>query len=263
MSKMKYIATLSGGKDSTVMCDLLLKNNYQVDYIVFSDTLDEFDEMYSYIDKLDEYFKSRYNKTITRLKPKKTYDDFIFKIRAYGERVGELTGLPTAMSPFCEWRRDAKIAPFEKWAKQFKHYKVYIGITIDEQDRTKRDDEHFLYPLIDNFQMSERDCKEYLIEQEMENPLYRHFNRTGCKKCFYQSEKDFFNIWKYYPKVWAEMKEYEKRVQEHPKAKEENKYWFTGFRTCNDMEQMFIKADKQGSLFDFSDEPLKDCFCKI
>ena len=24
-----YIATLSGGKDSTVMCDLLLKNNWE------------------------------------------------------------------------------------------------------------------------------------------------------------------------------------------------------------------------------------------
>ncbi len=30
MSKMKYIATISGGKDSTVMCDLLLKNNYPI-----------------------------------------------------------------------------------------------------------------------------------------------------------------------------------------------------------------------------------------
>jgi hypothetical protein len=29
------------------------------------------------------------------------------------------------------------------------------------------------------------------------------------------------------------------------------------------MENKFIEADKQGSLFDFSDEPLKDCFCKI
>ena len=32
MKNTKYIATISGGKDSTVMCDLLLKNNYQVDY---------------------------------------------------------------------------------------------------------------------------------------------------------------------------------------------------------------------------------------
>ena len=29
------------------------------------------------------------------------------------------------------------------------------------------------------------------------------------------------------------------------------------------MEKKFKTIDNQGSLFDFSDEPLKDCFCKI
>ena len=55
---MKYIATISGGKDSTVMCDLLLKNGYQVDYIVFNNTLIEHKEMYQYINKLEKYFKA-------------------------------------------------------------------------------------------------------------------------------------------------------------------------------------------------------------
>jgi len=71
MNDTVYIATISGGKDSVTMCDLLLKNGHKVDYIVFNDTLDEFEEMYSYLDRVEEYFKSRYKKTITRLKPKK------------------------------------------------------------------------------------------------------------------------------------------------------------------------------------------------
>ena len=41
-----------------------------------------------------------------------------------------------------------------------------------------------------------------------------------------------------------------------------NKYWFPNFKTISDYEKEFIKIN-QGSLFDFSDEPLKDCFCKI
>ena len=263
MNKTVYIATLSGGKDSTAMCDLLLNNGYPVDYIVFNDTFDEFDEMYEYIDKVEKYFKSRYGKTITRLKPTKTYDEYIFHVRTRGEKVGEIVGLTNASSRFCEWRRYAKTAPFEKWVRQFEDYKVYFGITMDEQNRANRNNEHYLYPLIDIFKMKERDCQQYLIEQEMENPLYRHFTRTGCKKCFYQSERDFFNIWKHYPKVWDEMKEYERRVQAHPASKKENSYWFTNYRTCKDMEIEFEKEDKQGSLYNFSNEPLKDCFCKI
>lgn len=38
---MKYIATLSGGKDSTAMVDMLLRNQKPLDYIVFKDTLHE------------------------------------------------------------------------------------------------------------------------------------------------------------------------------------------------------------------------------
>ena len=71
MSKKIYIAKLSGGKDSTAMVDLLLRNNYPLDYILFCDTLAEFGAMYEYLDKLDAYFKKAYGKSITRTKPKK------------------------------------------------------------------------------------------------------------------------------------------------------------------------------------------------
>ena len=52
MQDLIYIAKLSGGKDSTAMCDLLLKNNYPLDFILFCDTLAEFDEMYVYLNKV-------------------------------------------------------------------------------------------------------------------------------------------------------------------------------------------------------------------
>ncbi len=68
-----YIATISGGKDSVTMCDLLLKNGYPVDEIIFTDTREEFEEMYIYLEKVKEYFLTRYKKTITVLKPKKTF----------------------------------------------------------------------------------------------------------------------------------------------------------------------------------------------
>ena len=263
---MKYIATISGGKDSTAMCDLLLKKGFPVDYIVFNDTTDEFDEMYEYLDKVEEYFLTRYNKKITRLKPVKNYDDYIFRVLSRGENVGSVAGLPNGVQGFCEWRRDAKIRPFERWIKAEKigEHKIYMGITLDEAHRTDRNS-NFLYPLIDDFMLSEENCKAYLINQEMENPLYKHFSRTGCRKCQFQSDRDFFNIWKHYPKVWQEFADYESKVRELKMngASVVSESWFTDHRTCLDMETKFIKTDKQGSLFDFSNEPLKDCFCKI
>lgn len=43
-----YIATLSGGKDSAAMLDLLLRDKKPLDHIVFYDTLHEFAAMYEY-----------------------------------------------------------------------------------------------------------------------------------------------------------------------------------------------------------------------
>jgi len=255
---MKYIATISGGKDSTVMCDLLLKNGYPVDEIIFADTLMEFEDMYLYIDKLKEYFKARYGKSITVLKPDSDFKEWCFGTITRGEREGRVRGIPTVDGGVCYWRREAKVKPLDKYLKNTKIVK-YIGFTLGE-DRNVDDTDFVVhkYPLRDDFKMTEEDCKAYLINQEMENPLYRHFNRTGCFMCPFQSDKSFYETYKNYPKEWEYMKGIEQKLDGSV-----NDFWFTKYRTIEDMEKEFIKADRQGSLFDFSDEPLKDCFCKI
>lgn len=267
-----YIATISGGKDSTVMCDMLLKNNYPVDYIIFTDTLAEHKEMYEYIDKVNDYFKSRYKKEITILKPNKTPEDIMFaKVidRKGVKRVGQIKGIPNPIAGFCEWRSEAKLKPIERWKKKLgiKNVKTYIGFTLDEGDRANRDDDCTnLYPLIDNFKMSEEQCKQYLIVQEMENPLYKHFSRTGCAWCPASSMRDKYQIWKHYPDVWDFMKKTEERLVKLEESGETiiSIGWHRQkSESISFLEKQFISMNKQGSLFDFSDEPLKDCFCKI
>lgn len=95
---------------------------------------------------------------------------------------------------------------------------------------------------------------------EMENPLYRLFNRTGCRLCPYQSEQDFYTIWRYMPEVWAEYVAYEEEVKNHEREAISNT-WFINHQTCADMEKKF----KRWQFLDFkpSSEPLKNCFCKI
>ena len=264
--KMKYIATLSGGKDSTAMIDLLLRHKKPLDYIVFYDTLHEFGLMYEYIDKLGKYFKARYNKKITMLKPKKSFEDCVFARISRGENEGAIRGLPAPQTQgFCAWRRDSKVAPFEAWLKENikDDYKIYIGFTTSEQGR-KMSDERFLYPLIDDFCMSENDCVAYLRDREMENPLYRYFTRTGCSFCPAQSERAFYEVFKNFPDEWAYMKDIETKLRNLVDSGERvlNAFWFSNFKSCDDMEKEFKKREMQKG-FIFDDEPLKDCFCKI
>lgn len=265
-----YIGTESGGKDSTTQNDLLLKNGFPLDEIIFTDTLEEFEEMYIYISKLNKYFKTRYKKEITILKPKTTFDDWCFGIikKSTAKRKGQVRGIPTK-DGMCYWRRESKIYPMERYLKEkYPNKKIvfYIGYTLGE-NRSVQDTDNFkyIYPLRDIFKMTEDDCKAYLINQDMENPLYKHFSRTGCAMCPFQSDKSWFNVWKYYPKIWEKMKEREFLLDNliYNGIDVVNKYWFVGHKTILEKENEFRIKDNQSSLFDFSDEPVKDCFCKI
>ena len=260
----------SGGKDSTCLIDKELRAGKRIDYIVFTDTTKEFPEMYDYINKVSKYWIIRYKVIYIHLYPQNDFDSIIFNVRGENgvactnpNNKGKIAGLLNPTVGFCEWRNCSKITPFEKWikCKAFKDddYLLYLGFTIDESSRCKRGTNQ-RYPLIDIYRYREVDCSNYLKEYELENPLYRYFARTGCRLCPYQSPLDYYNIWRYFPEVWEEFKEYEKRVIEHPK-KAISSHWFQNFKTTADKEEEFKKWYSLG--FEPSDEPLKNCMCKV
>jgi 3'-phosphoadenosine 5'-phosphosulfate sulfotransferase (PAPS reductase)/FAD synthetase len=235
---MKYILAWSGGKDSTALLLKLLENNYPLDYIFFSDSTLEFEEMYKYIDKIKKYIKKKYNKEVIILKPETSFEEWVFgKIkRKNAKRYGWVRGLPVKNIP-CFWRREAKVKSFEKWVKKNikEDYRVYLGYTSDEVHRKQKDDK-FLYPLIDDFNMSEEDCKNYLVEKNMLNPLYNYFRRTGCAICPYQAEKNWITIYKYFPKEWNYAKEIEKKLLEISKKEPViNPYFLNKQKTLDEL----------------------------
>ena len=73
------IANLSGGRDSSCMVVRYLELGNNIDYIIFCDTGFEFQEMYEYIDKLDNYLKKEFNKSITRLDSSKEIEKWAFQ----------------------------------------------------------------------------------------------------------------------------------------------------------------------------------------
>lgn len=266
-----YIGTISFGKDSTAMNDLLLKNGYPIDEIIFTDTLKEFDDMYTYGKKVNEYFKSRYNKEITFLKPLATFEEWCFGVikDKTAERFGAIRGipLPSDNESMCFHRRETKVKPLDKYLKdKYPDKKIvkYIGYTKGEGRNIKNEKNlKHVYPLKHIFKMNEERCKEYLINQDMENPLYRYFSRTGCYLCPFQSERSMYQLYKNFNHLWEKMKWIENILEDYEKQgfRVMNRFFFTDKKTCSDMEKEFeFKAD---DLFDFSDEPLKDCFCKI
>ncbi len=89
---MKYIANLSGGKDSTAMLLMLLEKGMQVDYIVFADTGKDFPQMRDHLAKLELYLKEHHPEApaITYLKADYSFDYLMFEHeKTKGKRKGE------------------------------------------------------------------------------------------------------------------------------------------------------------------------------
>ena len=93
------------------MCDLLLKNGYPVDYIIFNDTTNEYKLMYEYVEKLKTYFKERYKKEIIITTPIRNFKDSILRkvTRSKNNRNGQYVGIPVANGEaICHLRKNFK-----------------------------------------------------------------------------------------------------------------------------------------------------------
>lgn len=258
MIKKTYIALFSGGRDSTAMVEILLKNKKPIDYIIFNDTLLEFDLMYNFINKFSNYLKKKYDKEIIINKPKSTFSEWVFGNITRGDRRGWIRGLPMLKDP-CFWKRESKVKTTENFIKEnnIKNPVYYIGYTYSEQKRSQVKSTNQIFPLIEN-RICEAGVDRILQEINMINPLYEYFERTGCAICPYQSDRAFYTLMIKFPKIWGLMKWYELELKELIKKGNNvvNSQW-DDRRTILEMEQRFLNNNHL-----YSTEPKKSCECK-
>lgn len=140
---MRYIASWSGGKDSTASIILAHEHNEPLDLIIFSEVM--FDENIS--GELPEHIDFIKNKAIPVfegwgyevkiLHSDKTYIDCFHHRTVRGKRVGMKKGF--VMSGHCDVQRDCKLKAIKMFCKSVDvNFTQYIGIAIDETVRTER-----------------------------------------------------------------------------------------------------------------------------
>jgi len=259
---MEHIVKLSGGRDSTAMLFYMLDNNMPIDHIIFSDTGQEFYQMYEYLEKVDERLKTQYGMSITTLGHKRgdTFEDWVFGILNRGKKKGFVRGLPHVIQK-CYWQRESKSNPVDHWIKQnnIGDHTLYIGYTYSEKKRAKANTSiNQVYPLIDS-RMCESDVDNLLRRIELVNPLYDYFYRTGCAMCPYQKIRGFYLLWLKFNEKWEWMKDIEHKLM---KMEDEgvsviNSQWNIRY-SLDELEESF----KNGDIL-FEVEAPKACDCEI
>lgn len=147
---MKYIASVSFGKDSLAMLLMLIEKNMQIDEVIFYDTGMEFQAIYNARDTAKQMLSAK-NIKYTELRPK---EPFLYKMleKEVHKRDGSIQHGYGLCGGRCRWGTTEKNITISKYLKQQygKNYKEYIGIAADETKRVEKErNEHKLLPLLD------------------------------------------------------------------------------------------------------------------
>lgn len=204
-----YVASLSGGKDSTAMVLRLIEEKWPLDLVLFCDTGLEFPQMYKHIEKLEKELPV----PIVRLKEEKGFEYYFlhYRPRRRNKELTDKAGFSWA-GPRNRWCTSTlKVRVIERYLSGLrKDYEIvqYIGIAADEPQQVKE----FRYPLVE-WRMTEKDCLDYCYERGYDwGGLYRLFSRISCWCCPLQGLEELRMLRRELPQLWKQLLEWESKT---------------------------------------------------
>lgn len=240
---MEYLAMCSCGKDSLAMVLKLIETNAPLDEVVFYDTGMEFDAIYNNWNKLCLFLQQQGIKA-TVLKPPVPFEEKAFNILVHKRKGGTQYGYSWCGGK-CRWGTTDKIRFMDKYCEK-KQAIVYIGIASDELKRIKSKRKQYKkLPLVE-WGMTEQECLAYCRENgwnwdEDGVDLYEILNRVSCWCCRNKNKKELRNIYRFLPKYWEKLKEFQSKTSFPMKKYYKN---HVEYGTVFELEQVFKKDEE-------------------
>ncbi len=209
---MEYIASISYGKDSLAMLEVIHQNGLPLDRIVHveiwatKDIPAEFPEMVEFKKRADKVIFERYGKVVEHITAPKTYEDyFYYKCKGKKSRnAGKIYGFPLQKGNWCNSRLKVDVLD-----KVQKGNVVYIGIAVDEPKRYHTLTENKRSPLVE-YEWTEKMCRDFCKKFGLLSPTYTTSLRGGCWFCHNQSVGQLRVLRKQYPDLWKKLLEWDK-----------------------------------------------------
>lgn len=211
--KHTYWASVSGGKDSLLMFQLIIRNpdKYPLNGVVHF----ELEIDYPFIHDVVSEIRKTCNKLgipFISIKPRTSWQTLYNKY-----------GFPSSSTRWCNmsYKLDCKRQFEEMGLKRSECVHWYIGLCADETKRFK--DDGSIYPLV--MENINEDCVwEWAKHQPIFNNYYKSNRRCGCMLCPLASYTELAYLCKYYPNVWEQYIEY-LRIEENKVSAKLGKKW--------------------------------------
>lgn len=250
---MKYIASWSGGKDSTASIILAHEHNEPLDLIIFSEVM--FDENIS--GEFPEHIDFIKNKAIPKFKEwgyktqvlhsDRNYLDFFYAYPTRGKwyGTGMRRGFPMAMK--CSLNRDCKVKPIHNFKKGInEEITQYIGIAIDEPKRLLRiNKQKNQISLLEKYNYTEQMAYELCEKYDLISPIYSFSKRGGCWFCPNARKEELKYLREHHRNLWNKLL----TLENEPNLIGDKWNTLTK-KSVNDMEQNFRDEERQISLFE-------------
>jgi 3'-phosphoadenosine 5'-phosphosulfate sulfotransferase (PAPS reductase)/FAD synthetase len=214
---MSYVASISYGKDSLKMLDVIKTRGLPLDRIITfdvwaTDTIPtEFPEVTEFKKKMDIYIKNKYGIEVEHLcarypdGSKITYENYFYRVFESGNNAGRIYGFPFQRGAWCNDRlkMGARSGAINTGDIE------YIGIAYDEKKRHKIISETKVAPLVD-FGIDEDLCGLHCKYEDILSPTYDDGYRDGCWFCHNQGVDQLRLLRRKHPELWSFLLKWDK-----------------------------------------------------
>lgn len=266
-----HVLSFGGGTQSTALLLMALKgeiNGVIPDYIIFSDTGWEPQKIYDWVNKVNQYIKTKYNREIIFTKGGNIRTDLLNAVEN-GSRVASL--------PFFTLNEDGekgmvmrqctaeyKIQPVKHKVRELLGYEprqrvkevvhMWKGISTDEIQRVKPIIDSWIeaeHPLIDVQMMNRSNCIAYVEREGLGTP-----EKSSCIGCPFHDNQTWLEMKRNDPASWNDAVMLDEKIRNMPKL---NSQCFL-HKSCKPLKDVDLNED-QLTFNDFINEC--EGFCGI
>lgn len=210
---MRYIASISYGKDSLAMLEIINQHNLPLTDIITVDIMAkttpplsaQLPELTDFKKRIDKEIKERYGLEVQHLQANKSFEDLFYRKLTEKSKYKDIYGWPPAFGHWC--MNELKKKPIDKYFKGVDCIQ-YIGIAIDEPARLGRLNDKLRSPLAE-YNITEAMAMDICKELDWVAPTYITSNRDGCWFCPCQSLNQLRRLYNDFPDYWKIMKKWD------------------------------------------------------